>query len=256
MLIYPGGWGLLVLVAIILQVTWVVTRSIRSKGGHAGEYYQVAVLSGLALGSAAQVYPIACADHVYWALAPGFGVFVYFIYRSLRLNSAYFSLALLLLLAPAAHDKYRWGRYTLSQPMISLSSPPVLRGMHVNSDFAGAIERTYQAIRLLLEENPNQSVVFYGDDALYLTFFDNGYNPSPYYVSWVGLVPLMEQRRRSIYIFSCKPVLLIQDRGTGAQLRLPDDYAVAHHEPSLSLRVALPRQMEPTSNYELRPSSP
>ncbi|MCS6245273.1 MAG: hypothetical protein H2172_15680 [Opitutus sp.] len=218
LLIYTGGWGVLVLALTGLQVLLVIICAFIKKWGesHGNEFYRVSVLSGLAIGSAAQIYPVACVDHVYWALAPGFGVFVYFVYRCLRLPSLYCCLGLLLLLAPAIYDKFRWGLYNFTRPTVALSSPSVLVGMRVDSDFAGAIMRTDTVVRGLLARHQNRPVVLYGNSPLCLEWFDNRFNPSPYFVTWDRLVPEAEQHKRTAYLMGTRPVLLLAESASEA----------------------------------------
>jgi hypothetical protein len=190
-----------------------------------------------------QIYPLPEPNHLYWALAPGLGVFIYFCHGLLRLSAVSCSLAFLLLLAPGAYSKYRWGTYTLNLPAVTLINPPVLNGMRVNPPLAAALERSYAVIKPLLQKNPDQQVVLYGDDALYLAWFNNRENPSPYYVNWRNLVPPAERKKRLNYVFKAKPVVLFNGQGAFELPFIPVDYEVTQPEPLLGLRMALPGQV-------------
>ena len=244
--LFLGGWNAVIIIGIGIQAVIAVGRIFRRQPGVSAlaerEYYVSATLAGLALGSAVQIYPLPEPNHLYWALAPGLGVFVYFCHRLFRLSAVGCSLTLLLLLVPGAYSKYRWGNYTLNQPAVTLVNPPVLRGMRVEPKLAAALERSFAPIAALLQKNPDQQVVLYGDDALYLAWFNNRKNPSPYYVNWGGLVPPADQQKRLNYVFQAKPVVLLNGKGALELRYIPVDYQVIPIEPLLDLRLALPSQ--------------
>ena len=247
--LFLGGWNAAVLLAIGLQAILVVGRALRRPAGAGGlpdrEYYSSATLAGLALGSAWQIYPLPEPNHLYWALAPGLGVLVYCCHRWLRLSAVGCSLALLVLLIPGTYSKYRWGTYTLNLPAVTLVNPPVLRGMRVNPPLAAALERSYAVIQPLLQKNPDQQVILYGDDALYLAWFNNRENPSPYYVNWRNLASPADQQKRLDYLFRTKPVVLLNGQGAFSLPYIPADYEIGPTEPLLDLRIALPAHVRP-----------
>lgn len=246
---FLGGWNAVILIAIVVQsilaLVRVIRRSPTSSVSLDREYYSSAALAGLALGSAAQIYPLPEPNHLYWALAPGLGVLVYFCHRLLRLHPTACSLALLLLLAPGVYSKYRWGTYTLDQSAVTLVNPPVLGGLRLPPPFAAALEKSYETIRPLLEKNPAQPVILYGHDALYLAWFENRENPSPYYVNWHDLVPPADQRKRLDYVFKAKPVVLLHGQGAFGLSYIPADYEIGPADPLLDLRIALPAEVRP-----------
>jgi hypothetical protein len=243
LLIPDGGWNVLIVVLFAMQGLLVVIPLVwRRTSPKAPDYYLLAALTGLVLGSAAQIYPVPCADHNYWALAPGLGVFVYICWRWTRMETWSCSLLMLLFLMPAAYDKYRWGKYTLELSSVTLERPAVLKGMQVAPDFAAAVRRIDDVLRPLLEENPDRRVLLYGNDALYLEWFRNRDNPSPYYVDWAGLITEDDWYSRLGYVVKNRPVLLVHRKVyTKAEsfLRVMG-YEIVHEEPSLALLIALP----------------
>jgi hypothetical protein len=246
--LFLGGWNAVILLGLGLQAITVVVRACwrpATRQPFDREYYSIAALAGLALGSAAQIYPLPEPNHLYWALAPALGVFVYFWHRLLRLPALGCSLALLLLLAPGAYSKYRWGNYTLNLSAVTLVDPPVLRGMRVNPPLAAALARSYAVVAPRLQKNPDQPVVLYGDDALYLAWFNNRANPSPYYVNWEGLAPPADRQKRLNYVFQAKPVVLLQGKGALGLTYVPADYEIGPTEPLLDLRIAVPAPVPP-----------
>jgi hypothetical protein len=158
-----------------------------------------------------QVYPVPCAGHIFWAISPGLGVFIYLCWKWSRLEAWRCSLTLLLLLLPAGFEKYQLARLKLLQSSVTLQSPALLNGMRVDPQQARALQRVDDMMQKLLASNPDQSVLLYGDNALYLTWFKNGENPSPYYIRWVDLLDRSERLKRAAFIQRKQPVLLFQN---------------------------------------------
>ena len=245
LLIDQGGWRLLTLAIIVVQSAWVLIRATWAKKIRPPEdYYLIAVLSALSLGSAVQIYPVACANHIFWALAPGLGVFVYFLYKRLRLKACFCGLALVVLIMPAAYDKYRWGKYKLGMSGPALEHPAVLRGTRIERpELATAINRVQAVIDRILAVDPDQKVILYGDDAMYLTWFNNRENPSPYYITWSKLISEEEQAKRWRYVVDKKPVVLLNGPSAAEMRVIPADYELLIHEPLLALRIMVPHQI-------------
>jgi len=253
LLIPTGGWAGLMLGLISLQSLLVLVAATRKRPKDHG-YYILAALSVLAIGSAMQVYPLPDPNHIYWALAPGFGVFVYFCWCSSPAGVWVCGLFLLLLLLPAGYAKYNDARYTLSQPMVKLVDPPALRGMTVNLAQAQAFQRIDTVLQPLLALNPDRPGLLYGADALYLTWFTNRINPSPYYVNWGGLLPRVDQLRRLIFMEQQQPVLFLHkyslaghENGEMVKLLQAVNYRIIHREPELSLFIAIPIDPRPAA---------
>lgn len=246
LLIEIGGWRMVILAVLLVQAFWVVLQAFRrGKAPSDPNYYQVAAMSGLVLASVAQVYPVACANHVFWALAPGFGLFVYFIHRNLRCEPALLVVSMLALLSPAIYEKYNWGIYKLSLPYVTLEQPAVLAGMKVAPSFAGYINNVQRIIAVILQGNPEQKVILYGDDALYLTWFKNRENPSPYYVSWRRLGGPEHEKARWEFLIREKPVVILNGANAVALKAIPVDYRLVLHEPHLALRIMVPAHVAP-----------
>jgi hypothetical protein len=251
---YLGGWdGVLLMVIAIQAAVSLVPVFLRRTGPARSfdrEYYASATLTGLAVGSALQIYPLPEPNHLYWALAPGLGVFFYFCHRALRLSAVGCSLAFLLLMMPGIWARYRWGAYNLSQPAVTLAEPLVLRGLRVKPAQAEALGRTHAAIKSLLDKNPGYPVMLYGDDALYLTLFNNLENPSPYYVNWPDLAPDADQRKRLDYLFRMQPIVLLNGKGARQLSFIPAHYEIGPVESELDLRIAVPGRLRAAANRE------
>lgn len=246
LLIETGGWRTVIFAVLAAQALWVIIQAIALRTDKRGPaYYQVAAMSGLALASMAQVYPVACANHVFWALAPGFGLFVYVVRSFFRIKPSCLVFALLVLLTPAIYEKCRWAEYKLNRPYVTLGHPAVLAGMKVEKPMAEAIENVQRVIGPLLAANPDQKVMLYGDDAMYLTWFNNRENATPYYVTWPGLAGPEELDARWRYLVLERPVVLLNGPSAATLKAIPRDYRLVIHEPGLALRVLVPRHVAP-----------
>jgi len=242
LLIEQGGWRPLILVLIVLlSLAVVFSVIVPSKGGRPDWYYLLSSLSGISLGSAAQIFPMPCVNHVFWALAPGFGLIVWLICKCLNLSPSKCALFILALLTPAAYDKYNWARLNLSLPRHELSG--VLVGLHGEADIAAAITRVQRSVGMILERNSNQAVILYGDDAVYLTFFNNRENPSPYYVTWRELLTIGDTTKRMNYVAKHKPVILMNGPNVAQLNVVPDDYGLFISESLLDLKIMVPRHV-------------
>jgi hypothetical protein len=252
--LFLGGWNGVVLLVIGIHAILVIGRALWRPRDPARsfdrEYHVSATLGGLAVGSALQIYPLPEPNHIYWSLAPGLGVFFYFCHRRLRLSAVSCSLAFLLLLIPAAYNRYRWGTYTLNLPAVTLANPPVLGGMRVKPPLAAALEKSYAILRPVLQKYPDQPVILYGYDALYLAWFNNRENPSPYYVNWRGLMSPVDRQKRLDYLFKTKPVVLLHGQGAFELQFIPADYEIGQPDALLDLRIALPGHVRTGANRE------
>jgi hypothetical protein len=204
------------------------------------EFHLIAALTGVALVSLPQLYPMMSANHVFWAVAPGIGVLLYGVYRLSRLSAHECALGLLLILSVVIYDRYRWGLYTATQPYVRLESPAVLSGLRVDTSQAEALARIDAVVTEVLAAEPAVEVILYGDDALYLSFFNNRENPSPYYVTWPGLLTEADILQRREYVTSRRPVVLVNGSGLSQLKSLPGDYRQVLHEPELALKIYLP----------------
>lgn len=239
---------MLILGVIGLQALRVLAPCIwRTSLSKSPEYYRLAALTGLVLGSAAQIYPVPCANHIYWALAPGLGFFVYLCWRWSRSEAWVCGLTLLLMLVPTCYYKCRLGWHSIQRHSITLKSPPVLRGMRLDLEGAQALQRVDGVLQSLLAANADRPGLLYGDDALYLSWFRNRENPSPYFVTWVGLLPRDDQLKRIEFIVEQHPVLFLNKQQRPEEVRKflgAVNYQVVYKEPELELWIALPRTPE------------
>jgi hypothetical protein len=237
------GWSLLVIGIVAILAIGLAGRAMwawMTKRALGREFHLIAALTGVALVSLPQLYPMMSANHVFWAVAPGIGVLLYGVYRLSRLSAHECALGLLLILSVVIYDRYRWGLYTATQPYVRLESPAVLSGLRVDTSQAEALARIDAVVTEVLAAEPAVEVILYGDDALYLSFFNNRENPSPYYVTWPGLLTEADILQRREYVTSRRPVVLVNGSGLSQLKSLPGDYRQVLHEPELALKIYLP----------------
>lgn len=203
-----GGWTVLLPAVIGLQAVYSLVGVFgRSGPAKTTEYYLVAALAAFALGSAVQYYPVPDSCHILWALAPGFGLFVFVCWRSAGLPAAVVVLGLTAALLPSVVTKVRSARESLSRPLVTLERPAVLRGMKVQPAMARNLDAMVAALDQIMLSQPNIPSVLVGGDAMYLCFTRNRVNPSPYFVTWAGLVEEAENVRRMSYISRVRPLM-------------------------------------------------
>jgi hypothetical protein len=238
-----GGWSVLIVVVVILFAVWTAGRVVWCRVARrpvdAGFQLQVA-LTSVTLASLPQLYPMTSANHVFWAVAPGVGLLIYGIYRLSGLESRQCALGLLLIISVVIYDKYRWGLYTITRPYVRMESPAVMRGIQVDPLLAEAFGRVDTMGAKILSADPAVGVIMYGDDALYLTWFNSRENPSPYYVTWPTLLKEGDIKRRWDYVVSHRPVVLMNGTSASELKYLPADYRLVLYEPTLDLRILLP----------------
>ena len=203
-----GGWAVFIPVILVLQAI----RSLCQVFGNAGrvwptENYMVSALAAFALGSLAQYFPLPDPWHVVWALAPGFGLFVFVCWRWVGLPAAVVALALVAMFLPSVFVKVRWARAAFARPLVALEQPAVLRGIRVEPGEARSIGQMATAVEQIMRYRPDIPGVMFGKDAMLLCFMHNRDNPSPYFIRWPRLTDQADNELRSRYIARVRPLI-------------------------------------------------
>ncbi len=133
----------------------------------------------LAGASLIQFYPSPDERHLYWALAPAFGPFVYAMLRAARSRAVFAYLALAVLFLPLLHNRLIIANMKLSQTYVALDNPPALRKMLVPESYAVS----FQIMSNIFAAHPEKPILIEGPDALWAVFTDNLENPGPFFVS-------------------------------------------------------------------------
>jgi len=243
LLIWPqGAWSTAIPLGLALQAAIVIGWATLGKSVRVEmKDHLVMAFSGIALASVLQYYPVPCTRHIFWSLAPGFGLFVYLLWRATCWRPVILVLVLGLAFGPLLKFRISEARAKLSQPLTTVTAPAVLAGMRVNPEEARVYESIAAALRPLLERAPMTPSALFGADAIYLCFTPNRTNPSPYFVLWKGLLDDQPFSDRWNRIIEMRPILFIQNprKEQVNQFYAEENYApvlhIASAESSLSM---------------------
>lgn len=241
-----GGWTVLLPIVIGAQACHSLVGAFgRADPARTTEYYLVAALAAFALGSVGQYYPMPDTFHSLWALAPGFGLFVFVCWRSVGLPAAVVVLGLTAALLPSLITKVRAAREALARPLVTLERPAVLRGMKVEPSRARTLDGMVAALDEITLHRPNIPSVMVGGDAMFLCFTQNRENPSPYFVTWAGLVDEQEFQRRWSYISRVRPLLFFHKSRWDAvnEFYKRERYVPMLYLPDEVLEIAVPEEL-------------
>jgi hypothetical protein len=162
-----------------------------------------------------QVYPRLDPGHVFWAISPAIGFVVYASWEASGRRTLMTALGFLLLSCTLAPIAFRSATAKLDRRYVTLSAPPVLRGMRVPPEDADDWERLAEAITGYTQTHPQVAIVIEGYDALYAAFAPNLENPGPFFVTWPGLVS-DGGRQRAQFIAGKRPLIFRQAPGLEA----------------------------------------
>jgi hypothetical protein len=252
------GWSVVIMLNAGVIFCWVMIRGVgflwKKQLVFSLDYHLMVAWSAVVLASLPQIFPMTSGNHVFWAVAPGIGLLFYAIYRLAAVPAKTCALGLLIVFSLAVYEKYRWGLFTAFQPWTRLESPAVMRGIKTDRVIADAIRRADVVVCRVLRVAPDVPVVMYGDDALYLCWFNNRQNPTPLYVTWPMFNDDSQRKTRWNYLLINKPVVLVHG-GSGAELKyLPADYKLALDEPLLDLKIMLPDRLRNEMSSKLQVS--
>lgn len=207
-----AGWEAMLLVLVAGLSLWSFVIAIRSrlKGGSTPGtgFFLLAALTGVSLASLAQIYPIPCPRHVFWALAPTFGLAGYAIWRWSGVKAWAVAVAIGVLLVPAIEYQAKLRHNTLHQPLQDIVTPSLLAGMRVKSEEAEFLRDFGDFFARVRAVRPDTSVTLFGIDAFMLCLAPNLDNPGPYYVTWGGLIPKGEIKLRWMRILATRPLIV------------------------------------------------
>ncbi len=246
-----GGWASLLPLAILLQAIHSITQAVVDRESpKPTEYYLIAALSALSLGSALQYYPVPDPRHVSWSLAPSFGLLVFVFWRWSGWQPSILITVSVVLFLPALWVKAQLIAQALEQPTETLVRPAILRGMKLPPQQARVVGQITDILERISQYRPDMPSALIGNDAMILCLTTNHTNPSPYFVTWQKLADKEEDRKRWRFISSVRPMLFVNkiDR------KLVDDYYRGmHYVPLLSLpeeelEIAVPDELAKIMN--------
>jgi hypothetical protein len=241
-----GGWTALLPVVVLGQALFCLGLVFwKTRTPKTTEYYLVAALAAQAAGSLLQYYPVPDSWHILWALAPAFGLAVHIFWQSFRWSVPVATLALTTAFLPSLWAKIQSARQSLIRPLVTLEHPAVLRGMRVPPGQAQSYGRIMAILEQIECHQPGIPSALIGYDALFLCLTTNHTNPSPYYVTWIGLADYAMNQRRWNYIQNVRPLMFLHKARWDA---VDDFYRRAHYLPVLyvpeeALEIAVPREL-------------
>ncbi|SDS08796.1 hypothetical protein [Opitutus sp. GAS368] len=241
-----GGWTALLPVVVLGQALLCLGLVFRqTETPKTTEYYLVAALAAQAAGSLLQYYPVPDSWHILWALAPAFGLAVYIFWRSARWSVPVTTLVLTAAFVPSLWAKIQSARQSLARPLVTLEHPAVLRGIQVTAVQAQSFHRITAVLEQIERHQPGIPSALIGNDALFLCFTKNRTNPTPYYVTWIGLADQPMNQKRWNYIQSVRPLMFLHKARWEA---VNDFYRRARYLPVLyvedeALEIAVPQEL-------------
>jgi len=176
------GQGLAVAVPLGMLglVAWGALRAAR--GGLSPEVGLAVALGVAALASWTQYVPTNDPRHVYWAIAPALGPFVYVVFMLAGRRVGPALGVLLVLVLPVAALKADAARAKLGADLVPVPGVPVLDGMRATPSEAADLTRDAAAIAAYATRYPRAPIVVVGANALVATMAPDLRNPQPYFV--------------------------------------------------------------------------
>lgn len=253
-----GGWTALLPLVVVGQGVVSIARACTTREPKTTEYFLVASLAAVSLGSLVQYYPVPDSWHIIWSLAPAFGLIVFVFWRGLGWPAPVVALVLTAALLPSVYAKIRSAQASLARPLVTLSAPAVLRGMKVAPEQAKGYGRIVGALAPILARQPDLPAALIGNDALFLCLVANRANPTPYYVTWMGLADNADNVKRWSYIQSVRPLMFLHKARWEA---VDDFYRRARYIPLLylpeeMLELAIPQELADAMGLKLYGASP
>lgn len=241
-----GGWTMLLPALVVIQAIASIVQACAARTvSRPTEFYVTAAMAAIALSSLTQYYPVPDSWHVFWSLAPVFGLCVFSLWRWSGASATAVAVGLTIALAPSVYLKFRATQDLLAQPHVTLESPAVLRGMQLTPAEAAVIGQIMKVVDPVVRQRPDIPVVLSGLDALYLCFTPNRINPSPYFVTWPGLGNEETNQARWNFVDRERPLMFLHRANWSA---VNDFYRRARYVPLLylsetSLEIAVPQEL-------------
>lgn len=254
-----GGWTVLFPAVILIQAIASIASGFKARAtAKPAEYYLVAAFAAVSLSSLLQYFPVPDAWHVFWSLAPAFGLAVFALWRWSGAPAPAVALAFATVLVPSVLLKVRLAGELLAQPLVTLDSPAVLRGMRVSPAKAAGFGHIMRVVELILQRQPELPAVMIGNDALYLCFGKNLSNPSPYFVTWANLAEEPANQARWDFVARHRPLMFLHQANWGA---VNEFYRRARYVPLLylpeeTLEIAVPQELADAMGLKVYGANP
>ena len=241
-----GGWTVLLPLVLLLQAISSIFSIFADQGTpKTTEYYLVATLAALSLGSLLQYFPVPDPWHILWSLAPGFGLVIFGFWRWTRCSAPVVAVAIATAFLPSLFAKIQLARESLDRPLVTLNHPAVLRGMKVPPKQARAIGQITDTLDRIFRYRSDIPSALIGHDALFLCLNPNLANPSPYFVTWYGLTEDTDETKRWAYVQRVRPLIFVHNlkwEAVDAFYR-QINYVPLRHLPDEWLEIAIPKEL-------------
>jgi hypothetical protein len=241
-----GGWSVLIPAVVLAVAVGSIVGAVRQRGApQPVDYYLSAAWAAIGLGSLMQYYPVGDCWHMFYGLVPVFGLMVHAAWNWSGWRAPVVAAVFAVVLLPAVYFKARLISPAINRPLVTLAKPALLRGMRVPPEQARYLDQIADTLALVQRFQPDIPAVLIGNDALYLGYLENQANPTPYYVTWMGLADQADNLQRWDYIHRNRPVMILQKPRWEA---VDDFYRRARYVPLLYvqaewLEIAVPQEL-------------
>jgi hypothetical protein len=168
-------------------------------------------MGAICLASWLQFYPITCPRHIFWALGPFFGYFIYLAYEGCNRDSEKVLAGFAILLAPLLVSRIGILTENLSTPRLSLDSVPHLRGISAVPSVAQAVQGLSEEIQKYEAAHLARPVVIDGPDALPAILVSDLRTFHPFYIEWTQYSRTPEELElRKAFVRTQKPWIVLQ----------------------------------------------
>jgi hypothetical protein len=183
-----------------------------SRAGAAGAWLPGCACGLVALASWTQYFPVPTPDHMFWALAPGCGAFVFALRTLARGRALAVVLGVVIVLAPRLIREAGSAWETWALPYARVGGSPVLCGMLVPQEDASQWAAVLGALGDYTAAHPDATLVIYGEKAIYAALVPDLRNAAPFFVYLEHCpVPADLFARRRAFIRDRKPLLLFEE---------------------------------------------
>ncbi len=191
---------------ILLLLILLTTKVIQKKKNPIGDIYSILFL-GLIISSWTQYYPSADTLHVYWALTPMIGFFLFSVYQCFSRSSLITITLFLLFLSPIRNIPSLYSNYpSLKYSQLEYAS---VKGLYIFEPIALSLKRIHEGLSTLVgPEMLKKPVINLTTHTFLGAMFESTKDCGPYYVYWGGLPLALNSSGCKKYMEKHKPIIL------------------------------------------------
>jgi hypothetical protein len=211
------SWYFTIPYAILAATAAITIRCIILRARGVDPLVPAPILSGyiaslVALASWTQYFPLGINNYGWWALAPGIGVFAFWMLRLAGNRALAVTLALSVMVLPLVFQRATQAVRTLLVPRVTLQNPAVLAGMRLLPKDAAALSPFLAALDGYIAKHPKTALLVDGPNAIYSTLVPDLHNPSNiWFHDRLLPIPRPEEveSRRHEFIRDRRPLLVV-----------------------------------------------